>query len=279
MPMIWTAPEVAFTHRGVDIYLAYKDGAPLAHWYSTDASEQEDYEFDVRDLPVPAGVTLDNHSLIVAHAIDKGLLDFEDEPELDPRTVEMQVSAEGVETVTVEARALLESVDHKQLVQLAKAGWGNVTFAHQLAERLSMMDYLVAGLLAALPEGEEVRIQINADQALAFLKENHRDTYWSLLCALGQAVTVNGTVDEDLTIRKEIRTFVELTDDQRKAFVELDETGEPQLDYLGLCSDSRLIAKLHEAVRDAARERTISDADHGWEPSRPNDVRIEAKIA
>lgn len=279
MPMTWIEPEVAFSHRGIDIYHCYKDSDALTCWYNADISEDEDYAFDVRDLPVPAGVDPDDHALIVAHAIDKGLVEFLDEPELDPLTIEMQIAADGVDTVTVEAAALLKSIEPKQLAQLAKAGWGAVPFARQLAESLCKTDYLVAGFFAALPEGQEVRILINEEQALAFLKEKHADTYWALQCALGRAVKVNGTVDEDLTVRKEVHTFVELTDDQREAFVELDEAGEPQLDYLGLCADSRLIAKMHKAVRDTAYERIISDADHGWDPLRASDVRIDAEIA
>lgn len=279
MPMTWIEPAVAFSHRGVDIYHCYKDDAAMDYWYSTDANEDEEYDFDVRSLPVPAGVSYDNHALIVAHAIDNGLLDFEDEPELDSIKIELKVDAEGVEPIVVDAQALLDALTLDQLCQLARADWNCSTTGREYVEGLNAQDYQVAAFLASVPAVQEIRIQLDAQKALAHLKSARTDVFWALQCALGRAIAVSGTVDEDLTIRKEVSTFIELSDEQRKAYVELDEAGEPQVDYLGLCADSRLIAKMHKAVRDTAYERIISDAGHGWDPLRANDVRIEASIA
>lgn len=279
MPMTWIEPAVAFSHRGVEIYHSYKGSDALEYWYSTDVSEDEEYDFDVRNLPVPAGVSPDNHALIVAYAIDNGLLDFVEDPELDPIEVELKVNAEGVEPIVVDACALLDAFPLGQLCDLARADWKSSTVGREHIEGLRSQNYQVAAFLASVAGEKEICIQLDEHQVLTYLKGRRTDAFWTLQCALGRAVPVSGFVDKDLTIRKEVRTFVELTDEQRQAFVEFDEVGYPQLDYLGLCADSGLIAKMHETVRDTAYERTISDAEHGWDLLLTNDVRIEAEIA
>lgn len=124
MPMIWTAPAVALTHRGAVVYHTYKNESAddrNEFWYNTDYAESEVYAFDVRDLPVPAGVDPSNHALIIAHAIDNGLVAFEDEIELD----EIQVGAvvEGManpgDSVAVDVAAWLLAASQEELYELA----------------------------------------------------------------------------------------------------------------------------------------------------------------
>lgn len=53
MPHQWVEPELFIEHRGVSVYRTYKDQdieMPKIYWYTTDITEEREYEFDVRDL-------------------------------------------------------------------------------------------------------------------------------------------------------------------------------------------------------------------------------------
>ena len=79
MPYVeeWIEPELFLSHQDVRVYRTYKDGDMdymRCYWYTTDIYEREEYEFDVRKLPVPPGVSKDDHAAIIRHAIDHDLL-------------------------------------------------------------------------------------------------------------------------------------------------------------------------------------------------------------
>ncbi len=79
MPYVetWVEPEQFLSHNGVTVYHCYKDEDPdymRSHWYTTDVREREEYEFDVRKLPVPSGVDRGDDAAIIQHAIDSGSL-------------------------------------------------------------------------------------------------------------------------------------------------------------------------------------------------------------
>ena len=77
MPTAWIEPEVFLTYRGVTVYNTYKNGdsnsGPREYWFTLDVTENEDLEFDVRDLPT-WGWTEGIKGAIEA-AIDQGLLE------------------------------------------------------------------------------------------------------------------------------------------------------------------------------------------------------------
>lgn len=80
MPYItqWIEPELFLKHKGVYVYHCYKDEdwnqEALLFWYTTDEDEDEEYQFDVRKLPVPPSVDKKDHTAIIRHAIDHNLL-------------------------------------------------------------------------------------------------------------------------------------------------------------------------------------------------------------
>ncbi len=85
MPMIWTEPECLLDHRGVHIYCTYKDGdfqsGTRTYWFTTSQCEEEEFEFDVRDLPTYAPEK--NISEAIIAAINQGLLKLPEDVELE----------------------------------------------------------------------------------------------------------------------------------------------------------------------------------------------------
>lgn len=55
MPMQWVPPAPFLTYKGKTIYRAYKDQGEvmLSYWFNADRSEEEEFQFDVRELLVP----------------------------------------------------------------------------------------------------------------------------------------------------------------------------------------------------------------------------------
>ena len=61
-------PELLLIFKDVRIYHCYKNDnfdSRFEYWYSTDILERFDYEFDVRELPVPEETDEKDHSAIV----------------------------------------------------------------------------------------------------------------------------------------------------------------------------------------------------------------------
>lgn len=77
MPEKWVAPELFLRYRGVNIWHVYYrdvygDRRQYIYGNSIYCSDDGDYTFDVRDLPVPDGVSPDDHATIIRAAIDAG---------------------------------------------------------------------------------------------------------------------------------------------------------------------------------------------------------------
>ena len=77
------APALFLRHAGVEVYHAWHDGCLAQYWYSldpddADIDEDRGSQFDVRDLPVPAGLTgwdtPEGHAAIIRAAIDASLI-------------------------------------------------------------------------------------------------------------------------------------------------------------------------------------------------------------
>lgn len=92
MPWEWIEPEEFLTHRGVQIFHAYKDefsDVPLEFWYSTSstAGSGSPYEFDVRDLPGYRSRyradEVSEHERLIKAAIDAGVLHSDTPVRLD----------------------------------------------------------------------------------------------------------------------------------------------------------------------------------------------------
>lgn len=90
MPLQWVEPELFLSHRGVNIYHAYKDeysDISLEFWYSTLSCAGCSYEFDVRDLPgYRSHIEVDEllrHRTVIEAAIDAGILQSEQQFDMD----------------------------------------------------------------------------------------------------------------------------------------------------------------------------------------------------
>lgn len=79
MPEKWVEPEVFLQYRGVKIYHVYRndnynDVRSFIYGNSIDCTDDGEDTFDVRDLPVPEGVSKKDHAAIIKAAIDAGAL-------------------------------------------------------------------------------------------------------------------------------------------------------------------------------------------------------------
>lgn len=278
MPIDFVAPEKVMTVKGVPIFRHYCDmdaNKPSDHWYNTDECESEECLFDVRDLPVPIGVAHDQHALIIAHAIDKGLVHFPiDLPEEGPQTQSPVVSgrvAAPVQSNQVDFDAaqwvLQASVD--DFVGMAKAGCEGTAEAAAVAEFMKNHDYRVAGFFYSLPYEcrQNWQASINEEEALSLLKEERPEVYGELLCKLNRAVRFSGFVTESLIIQKSVDVIVSL-DDLDTVIEEMlikNDAGETVLDIPAMREYTNLNDLAETAVREAAYQQTINDGDHGWE--------------
>jgi len=285
MPMKWVEPEVAMTIRGVEIYHTYKneclDGV-RHYWFSTDSSESPDCEFDVRDLPVPAGVADHQFKLIIAHALDNDLIPSDYEIELDPMRVEARIEgmANPASGVAVDLAPWLDTASAADICIQVRGGWGQDSRTDDIARVLQSQDYVAAGFLSEFEYGADaVRVVADGDKALAYLKEHREDIYWAAMCELGRAVKVTGTVTEEVTISKEVETVVLLSEEQLQEYVSVADDGKAEIDYLALNMDGQFAESMDQAVRDKAYLRTITDEGHDWEPIETTDVSVNAEFA
>ena len=77
MPNMWVEPEEVVRHNNSRVYHAYKDGSisqPYRFHYTTDDCEEDEYIFDIRDLPVYDEKL--EHADVLKQAIDQNLLRF-----------------------------------------------------------------------------------------------------------------------------------------------------------------------------------------------------------
>lgn len=82
MPYGWMDPEVFMEHDGVPVYHTYKNDDienQREYWFTLDCSYSEGcgQDFDVRDLPNPRRVPLDEagKQTVIANALDQGILE------------------------------------------------------------------------------------------------------------------------------------------------------------------------------------------------------------
>lgn len=284
MPLKWIEPEVAMTIRGVDIFHTYRNESAenqKSYWYSTDISENGDYEFDVRVLPLPSGVRSDQHELIVAHALDNDLLPFEDEPDIQPLLVISSVSKTAAESAVIEvdASSWLIEAGIDELVEQAVGGWGKEGRTEHIATWLQSRNYQVATLMHDVQDASTVSVTINGPQALAFLQQSREDAYWEVLSRTGRAVKVEGIVESDVTLRNDAVAYAELSESLFAKYVELDEAGLPQLDVLGLSGEREFCVQADAALRKEAYKATVADGPHNWTVSSTDDIRSHFEIA
>lgn len=74
-------PELFLEHDGVKIYHTYRDGEAdqrRSFWYTTDEDENENNEFDIRDINIAVGrmglVTEGDHKRVLKTAIERGII-------------------------------------------------------------------------------------------------------------------------------------------------------------------------------------------------------------
>ncbi len=82
MPLEWVEPQRFVTRKKVLVYHTYRHETitdTREYWYTTDVNEDQEFQFDVRDLPVPEGMSRDDHKSIIRAAIDNKLLKLPDE--------------------------------------------------------------------------------------------------------------------------------------------------------------------------------------------------------
>jgi hypothetical protein len=77
MPEKWVEPQVFLRYRGVKIYHVYRhdnynDVRSYIYGSSIHCTDDGEDTFDVRDLPVPEGVSKSDHAAIIKAAIDAG---------------------------------------------------------------------------------------------------------------------------------------------------------------------------------------------------------------
>ncbi len=82
MPMKWVEPDVYVLHKEIEVYYTYRGNDyndPRAYWYSTSVIEDDDFDFDVREIKVPETLDRVRHDLIIKWAIDEKKLDLPDD--------------------------------------------------------------------------------------------------------------------------------------------------------------------------------------------------------
>jgi len=82
MPDKWVPPEEFLTHRGITIYHTYKNAninERSEYWYTADVKEEQEYEFDVRELKMPASIPVKDHKIKIKHNIELKTLRLPDD--------------------------------------------------------------------------------------------------------------------------------------------------------------------------------------------------------
>lgn len=289
MPMTWIEPEELMTHNGVVIYHTYKNDSAddrQSYWYTTDISDDEDFEFDVRDLPVPEGVGAENHRFIIAHAIDRDLIVLADIDEIEVPTV--QVSAEiwsddERRAVEFDAAQWLRQAPSSEIIALHDCGWRGDYAADVVGEWMESYDYRVAGLFhyirnTELPEDlSAFDVAVDEASALKYLEDNLPEEYGDLMVHKGLAVRVSGVVDETITIQKHVSGYISVEEPQFQSILFDSETGAKTASGLvDLQIDAEFDEKLASYLREIAYSELItSDGDHGWEVTDSEGVVID----
>lgn len=260
-------PDLFLSYAGVDVYHTFKtDTDVLSTYYYTVEQFNEDAEFDVRDLPVPAGVDPSNHTLIMQAAIDAS------EGEFMGITTESQEPAVpvfvGIESFdagyTLDAAEWLAVAPEDQVLALALGDevcpdpWGGNEGADALFQWLTENHYLAASLKAYIeanpdPEGVDRHIcAANGEEAMQWLVTHRPELYWKVMVKQGKAKAITGTVTETIVATRTVTTYSECDE----GGVVDQETAE-------------------EAIREAAYETNLQDFAHGWDLTSESEPEVE----
>jgi hypothetical protein len=85
MPLKWVNPQLFLTCNHIKVYLTYRNNdfsTPQTYWYNTSVQEDDDFEFDVRDLPgydPKKDDTPEGHKKTIRNAIKAGLIRIPEE--------------------------------------------------------------------------------------------------------------------------------------------------------------------------------------------------------
>ncbi len=221
MPYAWVEPEAFITYKGRTVYHAYNDSPdPIEYWYSASLCDEEGFEFDVRELPVPNGVTPDNHRLIVQSAIDAKLIKFPEESGDEGKAPAMIVASAWSDDHRVEvdfdACDYFAQASDDAICALAAIGWRGDLAADAVALHYQDKDYRLARLfhylsVTALPEDHSgFECSVDRESAMAWLQKHREGLYWQVRAVEGSAVAIQASVEETLTITKFSCTYVEI---------------------------------------------------------------------
>lgn len=288
MPTIWIEPALAMKVGNHPIYHAYDNDEAdklSLHCFTTDVSEIEDYEFNVRSLPVPLGVAPDNYKLIIEAALSDGLifLPNDEKHEALPSKVPATLRSDDcAKELTFCIHEWLERATDKDIFALCNEGWSNSTAADSVVEWYKDHSYPVACLFYYLetePLDEDVagyQFSIDEELALSYLEENNPDSYWSAMCMLGKAIKVSGVVAEVLKIEKEVETHIEIDGSESAQITDsVDGTLSSLLDFV---NNGDLQERAESALRDCAYEVGICQGNHGWEAIETASVDVSTTI-
>lgn len=265
MPNTWTEPEEFMTWRNCTVYHTYKNDElqnQSTNFYTLDYTEDEDYNFDVRDLPPVPGVDSSNHKLLIQAALDAGhpAIPVPDEVELSEDHIvdaEAWLDGHSIE-IKFDAVVWLKTASAEKIIALAECDWRCDSPADQVLQDLSDKHHAIATFFAAhaaanefkAPSADPVGYECAVDgvSAMSFLKEYREDIYQRVKVALGEAVMVRGTVSEILnaTISKTVELMVDVDS--------------------GMSTESdAFVNKVDDLVKDKADEVSLFDGGHGWE--------------
>lgn len=273
MPMQYVEPELFTEYRGINIYHTYKNqcfNSILQYHYSTSQDDSEEcLIFDVRDLPIPDGIKQDNHLFIIQAALDsdnQNLIDIGDqeyslsEPD-SPYLVPAGVWTDD-HTIEVEfdAALWLKDASDKDVIALAECEWCQDYAADAVAEGVTKKYWKVSAFFSGLALINSVRNEksgfecgVDSEAAKEYLKEHRNSLYWDVLVAEGDAVMVEGTMTETLSMK--------ISKTVRMPFMADFNVGPDQEP-----TDDIEFSNLAESeIRELIMEKTLFDGGHGWE--------------
>jgi hypothetical protein len=279
--MTWIEPETLTVHRGVSVYRTYKNecaDSRLTYWYTTDLIGDEDFEFDVRELPVPEGVEPENHALVIAHAIDQSLIELSDGTDIEPENryrVRADIrSTEFYEELQFDAADWLLEAPVEAIAALQASGWCEEATSSAMVRWLEIRNYKVGGFAhgtRTASSDNDLRgfeVVIKPEDAESFLHEYNPEKYGEVMHRNKRALKVSGVVEEVVTIEKSVSGYLLIDEPEFQSCLFDSETGEDiENGVLDLRLNSEFDEKLATFLREAAYEQLITDGKHGWEVS------------
>lgn len=218
MPLTMTPPDEFMRWKDRVIYHVYREMSDdrREYWYGTCPFESNDFEFDVRDLPVPPG-TDGKHELVIQSAIDSGLIQFPEHTETTETPVIKATAWSDNRAVEVEFNAgeYFTTAYDDEIMGLAMIEWRGDVEADQVALYYEDRDYRLANLFhyiatTDLPEDfSGFECAVDEESAMSWLRQHRGELYWKIRVAQGTAVAIEAHVEETLTISKFATTHVE----------------------------------------------------------------------